>query len=201
VYNLLQNLQVSAKVKHYLRCCFARKSLEVLIPYRYALSLRLVPRKDSTSCNVALRCSGRRGRCNSSEAGGRGRAGVGTGWSRGALGSIWEVGQGGDGAGGGVRRCQASAGTRAPASASSRSWQENGRRAQLYGILGEAPGASAGSEGEWSDGSSAAALISRWRALWRVAMALAFYRWSSPPWSQEGHRGRQPRAAARMAVG
>jgi hypothetical protein len=97
-------------------------------------------------------------------------AGVGTGWSRGALGPVWEVGRGGDSAGGGVRRWQASAGTGAPAPVSSRSWQENGRRAQLYGILGEAPGASAGSEGEWSDGSAAAVLMARWRALWRVVV-------------------------------
>jgi hypothetical protein len=74
--------------------------------------------------------------------------GVGAGWSKGALGPVWEVGRGGHGAGGGVRWWQASAGTRAPAPASSRSCQENGRRTQLYGILVEAPGASAGSEGE-----------------------------------------------------
>jgi hypothetical protein len=114
---------------------------------------------------VALGGGGRRDQRNSGEAGGLGQAGVGAGRSRGALGPVWEVGRGGDGAGGGVRRWQASAGTGAPALASSWSWQENGRRAQLYGILGEASGASAGSEGEWSDGSVAVGLMARWRAL------------------------------------
>jgi hypothetical protein len=60
-----------------------------------------------------------------------------------------------------------SAATGALAPVSSRSQQENGRRAQLYGILGKALGASAASEGEWSDGSAAASLMARRRALWR----------------------------------
>jgi hypothetical protein len=91
---------------------------------------------------------------------------VGAGWPRHALGPIWEVGRGGDDAGGGVRRWPTSGASGALAPVSSRSRQEKGRRAQLYGILGKALGAPAGSEGEWSDGSAAAALKARRRALW-----------------------------------
>jgi hypothetical protein len=65
-----------------------------------------------------------------------------------------------------VRRWPASAASGALAPVSSRSQQEKGRRAQLYEILGKALGALAGSEGEWSDGSAAAALMARRQALW-----------------------------------
>jgi hypothetical protein len=85
---------------------------------------------------------GRRGLRNSGEAGGLGRAEVDAGCPRRALGPVWEVGRGGDSARGGVRRWQASAATGAPAPASSRPRQENGRRAQLYGIPGKALGVS-----------------------------------------------------------
>jgi hypothetical protein len=64
-----------------------------------------------------------------------------------------------------VRRRQASAGTEATAPASSLPGQENGRRARLYWVLGEAPGASDGSGCEGSDGSTAAAHKAQWRAL------------------------------------
>jgi hypothetical protein len=104
LYNFLQNLQDSAKVKQYLRCCFARKSLEVLIPYRYALSLRIGPQKELKSCNVVLRGVGRRGSPEFRRSGGRGRPGTGGGRLGGHLGSIWKVGRGGDAAGDGHRR-------------------------------------------------------------------------------------------------
>jgi hypothetical protein len=57
---------------------------------------------------------------------------------------------------------------RSLAPASSRTGIENGWRARLYWVLGEAPGASVGSGGEWSDGSTAAAHMARWRVLRRA---------------------------------
>jgi hypothetical protein len=48
---------------------------------------------------VALGAAGRRGRRNSGEAGGLGRAGAGAGWSWGYGGAIWGFGPGGDAAG------------------------------------------------------------------------------------------------------
>jgi hypothetical protein len=57
---------------------------------------------------------------------------------------------------------------RSLAPASSRTGIENGWRARLYWVLGEAPGASVGSGGEWSDGSTTAAHMARWRVLRRA---------------------------------
>jgi hypothetical protein len=57
--------------------------------------------------------------------------GAGAGWSRGALGPVWEVGRVGDGARGGVRwRWPLPAAVR-PTPASSRPGQVNGRRDRL----------------------------------------------------------------------
>jgi hypothetical protein len=73
-------------------------------------------------------------------------AGLGRGnrWGgpRGHTDAIWTGGRVGAALAGEVRRRQASAGTEAPAPASSRPGQENGRRARLYWVLGEASGAS-----------------------------------------------------------
>jgi hypothetical protein len=96
---------------------------------------------------------------------------TGLGWGnrwggpRGHTDAIWAGGRVGAAPAGEVRRRQASAGTEAPALASSRLGQENGRRAWLYWVLGEAPEASVGSGCEGSDGSTAAAHMARWRAL------------------------------------
>jgi hypothetical protein len=46
--------------------------------------------------------------------------------------------------------------------ANSRPGQENGRCTQLYRDLGEQPGASISSGGEWGVGAPAAALLARW---------------------------------------
>jgi hypothetical protein len=55
-------------------------------------------------CNVAPMTAGRRGLCNSGEAGGLGRAGTGRGGSRGVLGLVWGLGPSGNAAGDGARR-------------------------------------------------------------------------------------------------
>jgi hypothetical protein len=68
----------------------------------------------------------------------------------------------------GAHRRPAAMVARSSASASSRAGIENGRRARLYWVLGEASGASVGSGGEWSDGSTAAAHMARWQALRRA---------------------------------
>jgi hypothetical protein len=66
--------------------------------------LQIRPWKDIDVCNVAPMAAGRRGLCNSGEAGGLGRAGTGRGGSRGVLGLVWGLGPGGNAAGDGARR-------------------------------------------------------------------------------------------------
>jgi hypothetical protein len=136
LYNCLRILQVSAKHKHYLRIRFVRTSLKVLIPYGYALGLRLGPRKELKPCNVVPRGGGWRGRRNSGEAGGLVREGAGAGWSWGSLGSISTGGWGGGGAGGVARRRRPLPAAGCPALASFRPGHANGRRGQLQQGLG-----------------------------------------------------------------
>jgi hypothetical protein len=66
---------------------------------------------------VVLRGGGRRGRRNSGEAGGLGRARAGAEWSWGSLGPVWGFGRGGGAAGDDVqrRRPAAAAWSSAPA--------------------------------------------------------------------------------------
>jgi hypothetical protein len=85
---------------------------------------------------------------------GRERAGKGSPLPKSSiprLGRVWEM------AGEGAHRRPMAVAARSSAPASSRPGIENGRRARLYGILGETPGTSADSEGAWSDSSVAAA--------------------------------------------
>jgi hypothetical protein len=68
----------------------------------------------------------------------------------------------------GAHQWPAAVAARSSAPASSRVGIENGRRARLYWVLGEAPGASVGSGGEWSDSSTAVVHMARWQALRRA---------------------------------
>jgi hypothetical protein len=88
------------------------------------------PWKEFDVCNVALGAAGRRGRRNSSEAGGLGRAGAGAGWSWGYGGAIWGFGPGGDAASDGRRRR-----TRAAAAGATAPARQRSRRGNLWWLL------------------------------------------------------------------
>jgi hypothetical protein len=77
---------------------------KVLDSYEYAPGSRKTPWKLWIPCNVVLGGGGGCRRWNSGEGRRRGQPGTGAGWSRGALGPIWEVGPGGEVAGDGRRR-------------------------------------------------------------------------------------------------
>jgi hypothetical protein len=67
--------------------------------YYWVTFLQIRPWRDIDVCNVAPMAAGRRGFCNSGEAGGLGRAGTGRGGSRGVLGLVWVLGRAGGGSG------------------------------------------------------------------------------------------------------
>jgi hypothetical protein len=124
----------------------------------------MAPRKNVSSAIGSSRHRPAAVRWNSGEL----VAGLGRGnrWGgpRGHTDAIWAGGRVGAAPASEVRRRHASAGMEAPAPASSRPGQENGRRTALLGPRG-ASGASSGSGCEGSDGSTAAAHMARWRAL------------------------------------
>jgi hypothetical protein len=79
-----------------MKMLFARKSLEVLIPYIYAPGLRLGPQKDLGSCNVVLGVKGRRGSPESGELArvrGRERAMEGSPLPKGLISGLGRVGE------------------------------------------------------------------------------------------------------------
>jgi hypothetical protein len=96
---------------------------------RPQFTLRPSKRLEVLQCGP--RGGGRCGRHNSGEAGGLGRAGAGAGRSGGSSSSIWEVGRGGDAAGGGAprrgRAASARSSTLANGAASAASWDAAGR--------------------------------------------------------------------------
>jgi hypothetical protein len=94
---------------YYLRNRFAKKSLEVLIPYKNTLGLRLGPRKDLGPCNVVLGVRLAAVRWNSGElVACLGRRSSGGG-PRGHTDAIWGWRKGGSGAGERASRHQAAA--------------------------------------------------------------------------------------------
>jgi hypothetical protein len=108
-YDFIWILQESVRHIYYLRCRFARKTLEVFdsLQIRPQFADRPSERTEVSQCGP--RGGGRRERRNSGELRRRGRPGTGVGWSKGSLGLISTRGWGGGGAGELPRRHRAAA--------------------------------------------------------------------------------------------